>query len=72
MGAIFTICLNFYLFSDIMGVPEFIAPLVCWVLTLVLFFLPLPILYYRSRIWLMKEMVRVLILLLTSLDFLLF
>lgn len=59
MGVIFSIGLLIFLFSDWLNIPEYIGPLFIWVLTLIIFFLPLPIFYHQSRIWLMKELGRV-------------
>ena len=52
---VFGTCLS--VFSHFWQYPEWVGPLVMLALILILFILPLPLLKYKSRIWLGKEMV---------------
>ena len=46
-------------FSYQLHIPSYSGVIAIFILVLILFALPLPFLYYRSRIWLAKELVRV-------------
>uniref|UniRef100_A0A1X7TB84 EXS domain-containing protein n=1 Tax=Amphimedon queenslandica TaxID=400682 RepID=A0A1X7TB84_AMPQE len=57
MGIIWSSGLLFFLFADWLHIPYYVGPVSTWVVWPVLFSLPVPFLYWRSRWWLFKEMV---------------
>jgi len=58
LGVIWFIGLYFFVFSYWLGIPGWVGPIVMFALILVVFVLPLPVFYFRSRIWLGKHLVR--------------
>ena len=60
-GVIWCIGLLLFIFSLWLDIPEYVGPLVGLGLTLALFLLPLPIIYHSSRLWLIKELARILV-----------
>lgn len=52
IGILFMVGVFLTLFSAIGGYPKWVGPLVMIGLMAILFAIPLPILYYRSRLWL--------------------
>lgn len=57
IGVLFVLGTCISTFAFFLHYPEWVGPLVMFGLILVLFVLPLPILKYKSRIWLGKELV---------------
>ena len=60
-GVIWCSGLLLFIFSHWLGIPEYIGPIVGLALTLICFLLPLPVLYHSSRLWLIKELGRILL-----------
>ena len=56
MGIIWSSGLLF-LFADWLHILYYVGPVSTWVVWLILFSLPVPLLYWRSRWWLFKEIV---------------
>ena len=48
-----------YLFSPLLGIHQFVAPGLLLLVFIALFFLPFPLFFYRSRLWLMRKLLRV-------------
>lgn len=61
LGVFLFIGLFLFVFSYWLGIPGWVGPLVMFGLLFLAFVLPLPLLYSRSRIWLGKELVRVIL-----------
>ena len=57
MGIIWSSGLLLFLFADWLHIPYYVGPVSTWVVWLILFSLPVPLLYWRSRWWLFKEIV---------------
>ena len=57
MGIIWSSGLLLFLFGDLLHIPYYVGPVSTWVVWLILFSLPVPLLYWRSRWWLFKEIV---------------
>ena len=57
MGIIWSFGLLLFLFADWLHIPYYVGPVSTWVVWLILFSLPVPLLYWRSRWWLFKEIV---------------
>ena len=57
MGIIWSSGLLLFLFADWLHIPYYVGPVSTWVVWLILFSLPVPFLYWRSRWWLLKEIV---------------
>lgn len=58
VGVIFMVGVYLTVFSYWLGYPEWVGPLVMLGLISALFTVPIPLLYYRSRLWLSKICVR--------------
>ena len=50
-----------YIFSPVLGIHQFIVPGGLLLSYLCLFSLPLPVLFFRSRIWLFKKLIRIIL-----------
>ena len=57
MGIIWSSGLLLFLFADWLHIPYYVGPVSTWVVWLILFSIPVPLLYWRSRLWLFKEIV---------------
>ena len=57
MGIIWSSGLFLFLFADWLHILYYVGPVSTWVVWLILFSLPVPLLYWRSRWWLFKEIV---------------
>ena len=59
LGVVWFIGLYLTVFSYQLQIPSYSGVIAIFILMFILFAFPLPFLYYRSRIWLAKELVRV-------------
>ncbi len=57
MGVIFLVGVYFTVFSYWLSMPEWAGPVIMLGLVLILVLNPLPIVYFRSRMWLLRKLV---------------
>jgi len=57
MGVIWIICVYLFVFADWLSIPPEIGPAVILLIFPAILFMPLPLFYWHSRLWLMKILV---------------
>ena len=57
MGVIWIFCVYLFVFADWLNIPHVVGPSVILLVIPAILFLPLPIFYWRSRLWLIRILV---------------